>query len=274
MINKEKILLENQLDSSCVSEFRNRIIPCDDCLKEEKSKRIYKLLKQKKLDANKLKEIEDLLLEGANPNYQNQDKSKSKDRPKGYSLLFVAASKGHKDVVNMLLRAGALVDLSTTYGSTPLLRAARNNRIEVASILLAMGADINHANHYGSTSLMWAARNGHEDMMDLLLDNQASVNLASLDGDTALISASRHNQYNSSIKLVEAGAYMNAVNIVGETALSVTTDNDLTSYFRSVMIKAGEPNIDHIVDESFEQIMNDCLNVVPIISEKTKTKKI
>lgn len=255
----ESFLLENELDSKSIEDFRQKIEICDNDTATNKSKEIYGILKRKSLSSSDIKKIEKLILDGADVNYRNLDNSKKKKRPKGYSLLFVAASKGHVEAVKLLLRAGAFVDLTTVYGSTPLIRASRNGRVEIVEILLAMGADVNHVNNYGSSSLMWASRGGHLEVMDKLIEALADVNLMAIDGDTALISASRHNKYEAVQKLVQNNAYINVTNIVGEDACSVTTSEKIKNYL--------EKNLDTVLEEydvatgildTFDELLTDC----------------
>jgi ankyrin repeat protein len=78
----------------------------------------------------------------------------------GSTPLFVAARKGHVDVVRLLLGRGADIEAST-HGVTPLISAlvpSSNEEVveEVVEVLLDWGADANKAGPMGATPLMLA----------------------------------------------------------------------------------------------------------------------
>jgi ankyrin repeat protein len=105
--------------------------------------------------------------------------------PGSFSALHMAAWDGHASIVEMLLNAGALVDVLTQDGISPLALAA-------------------HA--------------GHADVVGLLLSANASVNIAAIGGEkatagqTALHSAAQENYPNIVRLLLAAGADTTLVN--------------------------------------------------------------
>jgi len=60
----------------------------------------------------------------------------------GYTPLYIAAQKGHLDVVKTLIEHGARVDAATTDGATPLYIACQNGQIEVVKYLIEKGANV------------------------------------------------------------------------------------------------------------------------------------
>jgi len=61
----------------------------------------------------------------------------------GYAPLHWAADQGHVEIVNILLKFGADVDIKTNDNETPLHFAAWMGRPKVVKILLENGADVN-----------------------------------------------------------------------------------------------------------------------------------
>ena len=59
----------------------------------------------------------------------------------GATPLFIAALKGHHEVVAALIAARANVDLAVNDGATPLLYAAGFGHVEVVRLLVRAGAD-------------------------------------------------------------------------------------------------------------------------------------
>ena len=80
----------------------------------------------------------------------------------GCTLLAIAATEGHKQLVEELLKRGAKPDAQNSVGVTALMSAAANGRVQVAETLLQHGAEINLQDSVGCTTLMLAADQGCE----------------------------------------------------------------------------------------------------------------
>lgn len=75
--------------------------------------------------------------------------------------LHYAAAKGHTSTVQLLLDRGAVVDQVDEYGKTPLVWAAETGQLACVKLLLAAGADPAHRSRYG-TATDAAVKNGHD----------------------------------------------------------------------------------------------------------------
>ena len=88
----------------------------------------------------------------------------------GYAPLHYAAREGHAACVSFLLEVGADVDRATKEGrATALHRAAYTGQRDVLDILLRAGADAGLADSDGETALHKAAARGWADSCALLL---------------------------------------------------------------------------------------------------------
>ncbi len=89
----------------------------------------------------------------------------------GFSALHVAAMKGHAEVVQALLAAGADVDQrDECYGFTPLHLAAMEGNVDIVQMLLASGADPYKRDGEGNIAYDLAFLNRHLDVEEALLD--------------------------------------------------------------------------------------------------------
>ena len=135
-----------------------------------------------KMDQRRI--VETLLAAGLEPNHQDQDV---------WPHLCTAAHKGHLELVQMLLNAGAHLDSPTpkfarrhvmyqeqclklamapeqnTFGCTPLALAAQQGHTAIVEELLARRANPNSVDDYGWTPLCRAAYNGHVSTVQALL---------------------------------------------------------------------------------------------------------
>uniref|UniRef100_A0A5K3ETX1 ANK_REP_REGION domain-containing protein n=2 Tax=Mesocestoides corti TaxID=53468 RepID=A0A5K3ETX1_MESCO len=125
----------------------------------------------------------------------------------GYTPLMEAAREGHEDTVAVLLAAGADVNAKTEETQeTALTLAACGGFIEVCEMLLKAGADIEVGNTGCSTPLMEAAQEGHLELVRRLLHQGANVNSITTSGDTALHYAAENGHVKVCKELLNWGA--------------------------------------------------------------------
>ncbi|KAF7136772.1 hypothetical protein CNMCM5793_006241 [Aspergillus hiratsukae] len=89
--------------------------------------------------------------------------------------LWLAASHGHRDAVRIL--ASRHANIEAREGSTrrtPLSQAAGNGHHAVVGVLVDRGAKLESKDAGGRTPLSWAFKNGHPDTVQLLLEKGAN----------------------------------------------------------------------------------------------------
>ncbi|KXH54714.1 hypothetical protein CSAL01_13593 [Colletotrichum salicis] len=107
----------------------------------------------------------------------------------GRTALSWSAINGQTSVTKLLLEMGAdMKMLCCDFAPTPLSLAFDEERTEVIELLLRNGADINLTDKYGRSLLSWATTKGEEGIGKLLLQNGANVDLADDYYQRALIS--------------------------------------------------------------------------------------
>ena len=99
----------------------------------------------------------------------------------GWTALLWASTKGHTEVVKLLLdtmlklllEKGAPVDEKDKNGSSLLMKASRWGHTEVVRLLLDKGALLDEKDKYGRTAFGWTIARGNTAVMTLLLDKGA-----------------------------------------------------------------------------------------------------
>ncbi|KAH8647874.1 hypothetical protein BX600DRAFT_484435 [Xylariales sp. PMI_506] len=140
----------------------------------------------------------------------------------GYGTALMAASNGHKEIVQLLLDHGADVNIAGKYG-TALMRAAENGHKEIVQLLLDHSANVNTVGEY-TTALISAAENGHKEITQLLLDHGADVNVTGVDG-TALTVASR-GKYETALMRAAENGHKEIVQLLLDHGADVNTTGD------------------------------------------------
>ncbi|KAF4333667.1 ankyrin repeat [Fusarium beomiforme] len=93
----------------------------------------------------------------------------------GRTPLFWAATRGHKDIVELLLKHGAPASSKDRSNLTPLHIAVTGGHKEIVSLLLEHSAPIEAKASYGDTPLIRAIQANSKEIVQLLLEHGASV---------------------------------------------------------------------------------------------------
>ena len=108
---------------------------------------------------------------GANVNAQQDPRKCDGD---AWCLLHIAASYDNVERSKWLAEKGAILDLATQKGQTPLMIAAHNHATATLHLLLNFGAKIHLSDFDGWTALHYAAAAGADHACELLLRSGAS----------------------------------------------------------------------------------------------------
>ncbi len=140
----------------------------------------------------------------------------------GFTALASAASEGHLDTVRLLLEAGASIDAGSKDSISPLWMAVQQGHKDVAKLLIEKGADLKTPRgppNQMATPLHGAAMIGDIDSAALMLTAGASINSRDWASLTPLIIASFNGHKDMAEFLIKHGADVNAVGKQDFTAL-------------------------------------------------------
>ena len=122
------------------------------------------------------------------------------------TALWIAAAKGHFDVVRLLIKQNAEVDCRISSNSTPLRAAAFGGYLDIVRCLVENGADVNAHACGNSTPLMTTCHSGHLDVASYLLKHGAHINLQDNDERSCLHYASKQGHVQLVCELLASGA--------------------------------------------------------------------
>ncbi len=134
----------------------------------------------------------------------------------GSTALHWAAYRDDLEMAQLLLKAGANVNVKTRLGEmTPLFMAARNGNAAMIALLLKAGSSAKSATTLGTTSLMLAAASGNAAAVKALLTAEADPNAGDVNqGQTALIFAAANGHAGVINALAAGGARVNDTSLV------------------------------------------------------------
>lgn len=87
----------------------------------------------------------------------------------GETPLQKAAENGHREIVKILLTAGAKVDIQNSFGETALMLASKRGYTDIVKALLKAGADINLKNKCGASAETMARKTHQTDVVNILI---------------------------------------------------------------------------------------------------------
>lgn len=123
-------------------------------------------------------------------------------------------------------------------GTTALEYAVRNGNREMVQVLLSAGADVNSVNNSKETVLMMLGEEASADIVWDLVHAGAKVDLKDEDGETALMASAEEKNLPALTALVHAGAKLDLKNGLGQTALMLAVQTNQLANIR-FLIRSG-----------------------------------
>ena len=155
--------------------------------------------------------------------------------------LRIAIRSGNKEIVQLLISAGAPVNPSATSLWSPLADAAFAKKFDIMKLLLQSGAKVDAPDHRGVPLLV---STGFFDptVTTILLEAGSDPNGVDREGETALIKASGHGVKESVKVLIEHHADVNRKDANGRTALMHAAAGHRSDAIPLLLENGADPN--------------------------------
>ncbi|XP_055846168.1 uncharacterized protein LOC129912083 isoform X2 [Episyrphus balteatus] len=162
----------------------------------------------------------------------------------GTIMLALACRAGQLEIVKYLLGQKANVNKQVE-SVTPLMETCAcikqcREVTEIAKLLLAAGAVVNVSDKYGTTPFMLACQNGHMDVVRLFI-NDVSFDAVDNQGCTPIFHAIENNRADIVKFLVESGANASVANKKGYTPRQVAQFHGFYDILEMLPKEKGQP---------------------------------
>ncbi len=135
--------------------------------------------------------------------------------------LCLASIWNNRNVIRMIIEAGADPNQSTSKGATALATAAEHCCQETVNTLISLGGNVNLISSYGYTALMICTYSNNVDAVRILVGAGAKVDLVTIDGRSALAIGAGMEALGVINLLIERGAKVDLRTQRNFTALMV-----------------------------------------------------
>ena len=163
-------------------------------------------------------EVKRLLATGADVNVL--------DKEIDSTALAQAVQLDNRELVKILLDAGADVNEKNRAGMTALMYVGDDTSVETVGDLIAAGAKVDIKDDEGKNALHHAASDASSEALQALIDAGASLDAGDESGRTALMIAAQEGNEDNVVALVKAGATVNLRDEEKKTALGLAKEND------------------------------------------------
>lgn len=162
-----------------------------------------------------------------------------RDKVTKTTALEHAVRNANREMVQLLITAGANVNLENAIGETVIMMMDSDSTSDLAWDLINAGAKLNVVDVAGNTPLIEVADSNNPDVLKTLLEAGAQVNAKNSEGKTALMIAAAEGLVNNVRALILAGADINAIDTEGKNALFYASDNDRTPVIRLLRMQGS-----------------------------------
>ena len=157
----------------------------------------------------------------------------------GFTPLHIAAYQGYTEIAEILIRKGANIRELNKLKQTPL---HLSKALEISQLLINAGADINLKDSEGNIPLYHAVKNEKFEIVKLLVLKGSRINESNIGGVTPLHVSLRPNEKRMTKFLLSNGANANAKDYYGQTPLHYAVEHSSiigSDYYVKLLVENG-----------------------------------
>ncbi|PRD22307.1 UNVERIFIED_CONTAM: Ank3 [Trichonephila clavipes] len=155
----------------------------------------------------------------------------------GCTALHLSSKNEHLDVIKLLIRNGAVINIWNNIHDSPLFLAIENGNFEIIEFLIAEGADINLTNFFGFKALHFSILHRKKEVVAYLIQKGANINDPCY-RQTPLQLAVQNNDFEMAQVLINNGAEIDAESDSGLTPLCLAVRNNNKEIVK-ILLKYG-----------------------------------
>ena len=160
----------------------------------------------------------------------------------GVTPLMYSVVYGYYGIARLLIMFGADVNITPYDGRTPLMEAASQGNIEIGELLIENNAMIEEWDKEGNAAIHYSILNDQFYFTDMLLYYGANPELKTKNGDSPLVLASYIGDADIIYILLDAGADINSQDKQGFTALMIASQQGYTDVVDFLIQKGADIN--------------------------------
>eukprot|EP01038_Epipyxis_sp_PR26KG_P005332 gene5332-7399_t len=172
-----------------------------------------------------------------------------------HTPLLIAVKHGSLSVVNLLINAGANVNLADCNGISPLILATKLNKMNIIERLLnTPDLLVDQQDNYGCTALWIASKNGFSSIVSKLIIAKANINHKENAGITPIVIAFKNFQSAVVELLIESNA-----EVASADKICYDDSHSLTSDLTPLSPNGGSQFQSKISNKLWRQLVDACL---------------
>lgn len=207
-----------------------------DLIKKRDCSALYKFINQsfylfRLVDILTVEDLQELISYGFNVNITSESNC---------NLLINACSLCYVEIVKVLIKNGANLDVQDKYGKTALMHAVTSyndniSRYIIVKMLIEAGAGVDILDKFGRTPLMMSTYNEDIKVVQTLLEGGADPNITDNGGETALFySVGKNGDPTITKMLIDSGADIHHKNKSGNTVFDINRFKYLLCHHRPI----------------------------------------
>lgn len=164
----------------------------------------------------------------------------------GSSLLMRACRENNLPLVNVLIKAGADLNVATLSNITPLFCAIFNGFTDVAIALIKAGANTEKGTGFGLTPLMLATQDGHTEIVKALIEAKANIHALDILKNSALAYAIRNEHTQIALALIDAHCPINNINLLGDRPIHLAILSENNAIIDGLLLARASVNVQDV----------------------------